>query len=39
MLSVNDLTVQFGKRVLFNEVNLNFVRGNCYGINRSQRCR
>ncbi|WP_420458338.1 ABC-F family ATP-binding cassette domain-containing protein [Neolewinella sp.] len=32
MLSVNDLTVQFGKRVLFNEVNLNFVRGNCYGI-------
>ncbi|MBB4079444.1 ATPase subunit of ABC transporter with duplicated ATPase domains [Lewinella aquimaris] len=32
MLSVQDLTVQFGKRVLFNEVNLNFVRGNCYGI-------
>ena len=32
MLSVNDLTVQFGKRVLFNEVNLQFTRGNCYGI-------
>ncbi|MGB3801982.1 MAG: ATP-binding cassette domain-containing protein [Lewinella sp.] len=32
MLSVQDLNVQFGKRVLFNEVNLNFVRGNCYGI-------
>ncbi|WP_116108445.1 ABC-F family ATP-binding cassette domain-containing protein [Lewinella sp. IMCC34191] len=32
MLSVQDLLVQFGKRVLFNEVNLNFVRGNCYGI-------
>ncbi len=32
MLSVQELTVQFGKRILFNEVNLNFVRGNCYGI-------
>ncbi len=32
MLSVNDLTVQFGKRILFNEVNLQFGRGNCYGI-------
>ena len=32
MLTANDLTVQFGKRVLFNEVNLQFTRGNCYGI-------
>ncbi|MGB3545436.1 MAG: ATP-binding cassette domain-containing protein [Saprospiraceae bacterium] len=32
MLSVNDLTIQFGKRILFNEVNLKFTRGNCYGI-------
>ena len=32
MLNVNDLTVQFGKRVLFNEVNLQFNHGNCYGI-------
>lgn len=32
MLSVNDITVQFGKRVLFKEVDLKFVRGNCYGI-------
>lgn len=32
MLNVSDLTVQFGKRVLFNEVNLRFTHGNCYGI-------
>lgn len=32
MLNVSDLTVQFGKRVLFNEVNLQFTHGNCYGI-------
>ncbi|MEL6141571.1 MAG: ATP-binding cassette domain-containing protein [Bacteroidota bacterium] len=32
MLSVNDITVQFGKRVLFKEVELQFTRGNCYGI-------
>ena len=32
MLNVNDLTVQFGKRVLFNEVSLQFTHGNCYGI-------
>ncbi|MBC6993808.1 ATP-binding cassette domain-containing protein [Neolewinella lacunae] len=32
MLTVNDLTVQFGKRILFNEVNLRFTHGNCYGI-------
>ena len=32
MLSVNNLSVQFGKRVLFDEVNVNFTPGNCYGI-------
>ncbi|OAV42915.1 ABC-F family ATP-binding cassette domain-containing protein [Lewinella sp. 4G2] len=32
MLNVQDLTVQFGKRVLFNEVSLQFTHGNCYGI-------
>ncbi|NJC26568.1 ABC-F family ATP-binding cassette domain-containing protein [Neolewinella antarctica] len=32
MLNVNDLTVQFGKRILFNEVNVRFTHGNCYGI-------
>jgi ATPase subunit of ABC transporter with duplicated ATPase domains len=32
MLSVNNLALQFGKRVLFDEVNLKFVKGNCYGV-------
>jgi len=32
MLSVSNLSVQFGKRVLFDEVNVIFVPGNCYGI-------
>ena len=32
MLSVSNLSVQFGKRVLFDEVNVNFTAGNCYGI-------
>ena len=32
MLSVNNLSVQFGKRVLFDEVNVIFTPGNCYGI-------
>jgi len=32
MLSVNNLSVQFGKRVLFDEVNVTFSAGNCYGI-------
>ena len=32
MLSVSNLSVQFGKRVLFDEVNISFVKGNCYGI-------
>lgn len=32
MLSVTNLSLQFGKRVLFDEVNLNFTPGNCYGV-------
>ncbi|MGC6430450.1 MAG: ABC-F family ATP-binding cassette domain-containing protein [Jejuia sp.] len=32
MLSVSNLSVQFGKRVLFDEVNTTFGNGNCYGI-------
>lgn len=32
MLSVSNLSVQFGKRILFDEVNTQFVKGNCYGI-------
>jgi ATPase subunit of ABC transporter with duplicated ATPase domains len=32
MLSVNNLSVQFGKRVLFDEVNVTFTSSNCYGI-------
>ena len=32
MLSVSNLSVQFGKRVLFDEVNTKFTHGNCYGI-------
>ena len=32
MIAVNNLTQQFGKRVLFQDVNLKFTPGNCYGI-------
>lgn len=32
MITVNNLQVQFGKRVLFQDVNLKFTPGNCYGI-------
>ena len=32
MLSANNVTVRFGKRVLFEEVNIRFGKGNCYGI-------
>jgi len=32
MLSVSNLSVQFGKRVLFDEVNVSFTQGNCYGV-------
>ena len=32
MLTVSNLSLQFGKRVLFDEVNIMFTKGNCYGI-------
>src|SRR5215471_2195878 len=32
MISVKNVTLSFGKRVLFDEVNLNFTKGNCYGV-------
>ena len=37
MLSVSNLSVQFGKRVLFDEVNITFNTGNCYGIGANGR--
>ncbi|GHM99406.1 ABC-F family ATPase [Cytophagales bacterium WSM2-2] len=32
MISVSNLTLQFGKRVLFDQVDLKFANGNCYGV-------
>lgn len=32
MITVSDLDLQFGKRILFQDVNLKFTPGNCYGI-------
>ncbi|MFN2438986.1 MAG: ABC-F family ATP-binding cassette domain-containing protein [Chitinophagaceae bacterium] len=32
MISVNNVTLSYGKRVLFDEVKLNFTKGNCYGV-------
>ena len=32
MLQVNDLSLQFGQRKLFEEVNIKFTKGNCYGV-------
>src|SRR5579859_5109633 len=32
MIAVSDLKLQFGKRVLFDEVNIKFTPGNCYGV-------
>ena len=32
MITVSDIALQYGKRVLFNEVNLKFNQGNCYGV-------
>src|SRR6478672_2423027 len=32
MISVNNVTLSFGKRVLFDEVNISFTKGNCYGV-------
>ena len=32
MIGVKNVTLAYGKRVLFDEVNLNFIKGNCYGV-------
>ncbi len=32
MISVNNVTLAYGKRVLFDEVNTSFIKGNCYGV-------
>lgn len=32
MINTSNLTLQFGKRVLFDEVNIKFTQGNCYGV-------
>jgi ATPase subunit of ABC transporter with duplicated ATPase domains len=32
MISANNITLAYGKRVLFDEVNISFTKGNCYGI-------
>jgi ATPase subunit of ABC transporter with duplicated ATPase domains len=32
MITVNNLSLRYGKRVLFEDVNLKFTSGNCYGI-------
>src|ERR1700739_3903715 len=32
MISVNNVTLAYGKRVLFDEVKINFTKGNCYGV-------
>ena len=32
MISARNVTLAFGKRVLFDEVNVSFTKGNCYGI-------
>ena len=32
MISVNNVSLRYGKRVLFEDVNLNFTEGNCYGV-------
>jgi len=32
MISARNITLAYGKRVLFDEVNLSFIKGNCYGV-------
>lgn len=32
MIAVNNLSLQFGKRTLFEDVNMKFTKGNCYGV-------
>lgn len=39
MITVNNVSLQFGKRVLYKDVNLKFTPGNCYGIIGANGCR
>ena len=32
MISARNITLSYGKRVLFDEVNISFTKGNCYGV-------
>lgn len=32
MLSARNISLSYGKRVLFDEVNISFIKGNCYGV-------
>ena len=32
MITVENLRIQFGKRILFQDVNMKFTAGNCYGV-------
>jgi len=32
MISAKNITLAYGKRILFDEVNINFIKGNCYGV-------
>ena len=32
MIGARNITLSYGKRVLFDEVNINFIKGNCYGV-------
>jgi len=32
MINVNNLSLRFGKKILFDDVNLKFINGNCYGV-------
>ena len=32
MISANNVTLRFGKRTLFEDVNIKFTKGNCYGL-------
>ena len=38
MVLVNNVRLQFGGRVLFDEVNLKFTKGNCYGVRKDDSC-
>ena len=39
MISANNITLRVGKKALFEDVNIKFTEGNCYGLIRRQRRR